>query len=139
MTMNKVYAFAASGIFALCIATLVASPKPVHAAQRYTQYANQCVQRRDYPAGTNNYPNAFSRFYNTCNTTITLMLTTESYGNNGPGATGPGAFMVMGWPDDVPKDVHYYGCVYPGEPVKPGSNFVNPPSYGNDSYQCLVP
>jgi hypothetical protein len=137
--MKNLFAFAGTATVALFVAGLAASPKTAHAAERYTQYANQCVQRRDYPAGTNNYPNAFSRFYNTCNVTITLMLTTEQNGNNGPGATGPGAFMVMTWPDDTPKDVRYYGCVYPGEPVKPRSNFVNPPSYGTSSYQCFVP
>lgn len=137
--MNKAWAVAVSGLLALCVAALVASPKSAQAAPRYTQFANQCVQRRDFPAGTNNYPNAFTRFYNTCNTAITLMLTTQGYGNNGPGAPGPGVFMVMAWPDDVPKDVHYFACVYPGEPVKPGSNFVNPPSFENSSYQCFVP
>ncbi len=46
--------------------------------------------------------------------------------------------MVMGWPDNVPKDVRYYACVYPGEPVKSGSTFLNPPSYGSSSYECLI-
>lgn len=118
--------------------TLVPSTS-VLAAPRYTQLAWQCVQKHYYPAGTNNFPNAFSRFYNTCNVTITLLLTTNGYGNNGPGAPGPGGFMVMGWPDDAEKEVHYFACVYPGEPTKPGSNFVNLPSYGDTSYQCLVP
>jgi hypothetical protein len=124
---------------ALIVAELLAPPGTAFAAQKYTQYAQQCVNRQDYPVGTNHSPNAFTRFYNKCNFTISLMLTTNNQGNNGPGAPGSGAFMVMGWPDNAPKDVHYFACVYPGEPVKPGSTFVNPPSYGNASYQCLVP
>lgn len=121
------------------LAALLTPPKTVIATQQYTQYANQCVRQHYYPAGTNNSPNAFTRFYNTCNVTITVMLTTNHYGNNGPGAPGPGAFMVMGWPDNVQKDVRWFACVYPGEPTKTGSTFVNLPSYNDTGYQCLVP
>lgn len=124
----------------LVVGTVAVAPMhSVLASPRYTQTANGCVDRHDYPAGTNNYPNAFTRFYNRCNFTISLMLTTNGYGNNGPGLPGTGAFMVMGWPDDVPKDVHTFACVYPGEPTKPGSTFVNLPSYWDGDYQCLVP
>jgi hypothetical protein len=137
--MKSLFAIIGIATFALILAGLMGPTKAVDAAQKYTQYAQQCVSRQDYPAGTNNVANAFSRFYNTCNTTITLMITTNGYGNNGPGAPGGGAFMVMGWPDNVPKDTHTYACVYPGEPVKPGSTFVNPPSYGDAGYQCLIP
>jgi hypothetical protein len=123
-------------VITLAIPTMICK---VGAQPRHTQPAQTCVNRHDYPAGTNNFPNAFSRFYNTCSFTISLMLTTNGHGNNGPGAPGTGAFMVMGWPDNIPKDVHYFACVYPGKPVKPGSTSVNLPSYGDSNFDCLVP
>ena len=137
-----------SALAVLIGAELMTSSRTVDAAQKYTQYANQCVNRKEYSAGYYSTPGTlaksyapypFSRFYNTCGTTISLLLTTDGHGNNGPGAPGPGGFMVMGWPDGSPKDVHTFVCVYPGEPVKPGSTFVNLPSYQDSSYQCLVP
>lgn len=137
-----------SALALLIGAELMTPSSIVNAAQRYTQYANQCVSRKEYPAGKYNTPGTlaqsdapypFSRFYNTCNTTISLLLTTDGHGNNGPGAPGPGEFMVMAWPDGSPKAVHVFACVYPGEPTKPGSTFVNTPSYQDSNYQCLVP
>lgn len=122
--------------------------KSVSAAPRHAETAQQCVQRREFAAGYYNTPGTlaqsyapypFSRFYNTCNETITLMITTDGYGNNGPGATGPGSFMVMNWQDGISKATHTFACVYPGEPVKVGSGFVNPPTFGDGSYECLIP
>lgn len=136
------------GIAAWVPAGVLVPLKGVNAAPRYTQYAQQCVRPQNLPAGYYKTPGTFAqsyapypftRFYNTCNVTISLMLTTDGYGNNGPGAPGPGAFMVMNWPDGTPKDVHSYACVWPGRPVKTGSTFVNPPSYHDAGYQCLVP
>lgn len=136
------------GTVALALIVTSLTAPLVEAAPRYTQSAQQCVTRRDYPAGdykdpgsfaTSHAPYPFSRFYNTCNVTISLLITTENYGNNGPGSTGPRAFMVKTWADGAPKDAHTYACVYPGEPVKSGSTFVNPPSYEDGGYQCLVP
>lgn len=129
----------AVGAILLAAAALAPKPKPVFAAPRYTQPAQQCVDAVPYPAGTNNYPYPFTRFYNRCNQTISLMLTTQSYANNGPGTPGPGAFMVMAWVDGVPRPVHTFACVYPGEPVKPGSTFENIPSFDDAGYECLVP
>lgn len=137
--MRRLLAFAGFVVGLVIVTGSIAPSTRVLAAQRYTQPAQQCVHRQDLPAGTNNVPNPFSRFYNTCNLTITLMITTDGYGNNGPGSPMPGAFMVMGWTDGVPKSTHTFACVYPGEPVKPGSTFVNPPSYEDTSYECLVP
>src|ERR1700677_2123986 len=79
---------------------------------QYTQSAEQCVNRVDYTAGTNNVAYPFSRFFNTCNATVTMMITTPGYGNNGPGAPMPGAFMVMGWTDGNPKPTRVFACVY---------------------------
>lgn len=125
-------------VLALSTGLLVPVSKAA-AQQRYTQPAQQCVQRRDYAAGTNGVPYPFSRFYNTCNVAITLLITTPENGNNGPGATGPGTFMVMNWTDGTPKPTQTFACVWAGEPVTPGSTFVNPTSYGASSFQCLVP
>jgi hypothetical protein len=127
----------AAAAFALFITTLMPDLGSAWQPQ-YTQPAEQCVRRQEFGAGTNNVSYPFSRFYNTCNATIALMITTQGHGNNGPGAPMPGAFMVMGWTDGVPKATHVYACVYPGTPVVPGSNFDNPPSYDTTSYQCLV-
>lgn len=137
--MKSLLTFAGFAAAALIFATVFAPSKRVLAARRYTQPANQCVSRQDYPAGTNNVEYPFSRFYNTCNVAITLMITTNGYANNGPGAPGPGGFMVMAWADGQPQGTHTFACVYPGEPVKPGSTFVNPPSYNDSSYECFVP
>jgi len=121
---------------AMCVTIL---PRDSFAAPQFTQTAEQCVTRKDFDAGTNNVPYPFSRFVNTCNVAISLTLTTESSGNNGPGAPGPGAFMVMNWENGQPKFVRWFACVFPGVPDAYGNTYILPPSFATSSYRCVVP
>lgn len=126
-------------------AALIAAP--FASAQQSTAAAAQCVRRVDYPAGTNNDPYNFARFYNTCNTTIEMFVV----GSNGAtdfGLVGPGSFLVMSntaSPGAPLLPTSAFACVSPGRPTKVGAAWQNGahwgspwPSYGDTSFQCPV-
>lgn len=136
-------------LFAATIAPIILllAPSEAPADQQSTQGASQCVQRRDFPAGTNNYPYNFARFYNTCNVNIEVFVV----GSNGAtdfGIVGPGSFLVMqnnAYPGAPLLPTSFYACVAPGRPTKVGEawrkgvHWGSPwPSYGDASFQCLV-
>jgi hypothetical protein len=106
-------------------------------AERAGQSAVQCVQRVDYPAGTNNLTYPFSRFTNTCNAAVYMDITVPG-GYKLVGLAGPGIAMTINWYDGNVKGTEIYACLYPAEPWVSGARFFNPPTYGQ-SYECIIP
>jgi hypothetical protein len=101
------------------------------------QAAGQCVQRTDYPAGTNNSAHPFSRFKNTCNVAIYMDVTYPGQFKL-VGAPGPGVSMTVNWTDDTVKPTHVFACVFPAEPWRTGATFFDPPIFGQ-TVQCVIP
>lgn len=135
------------GLVSLAVVGLGLIAPIIASAQQSTASATQCVSRVDYPAGTNNYPYNFARFYNTCNALIEMFVV----GSNGAtdfGEVGPGNFLVMSntaYPGAPLLPTSAFACVAPGRPTKVGGTWRNGvhwgspwPGYGDAAFECPV-